>query len=424
MIKFLFKGIIRDKGRSLLPVIVVSIGVMITVMMQCWIEGIMGESVTLNANFTNGHEKIMTRAYAKESEQMPNDLAILGAGDLNKQLKQDFPGMDWVDRIRFGAMIDFPDSVGETRAQGPVIGWGIDLFSPGSKEIARFNIEKSVVAGHIPAKPAEALITSELAEKFGVKPGDVFTLFGTSMEGSMAFKNFTVAGTVKFGVAAIDRGAVIADITDIQDALLMTDAAGEVLGFFPDDRYHEEEAIAVAKKFNAGYESSTDEFAPKMLTFRDQEGMSDLLDLSSMVGTMMVVIFVLAMSIVLWNAGLLGGLRRFSEFGVRLALGEAKGHIYRSLIIEGLLVGFIGTVVGSALGLLLSYYLQVHGLDISGMMKSSTLMMPSVARAMITPPAFYIGIFPGMLSVLAGNALAGIRIYKRNTAQLFKELEV
>jgi putative ABC transport system permease protein len=424
MIRFLYKGIIRDKGRSLLPVIVVSIGVMITVMMKCWIEGIMGESVTLNANFTNGHEKIMTRAYAIDAEQMPNDLAILGVDGLNRQLKKDFPHMNWVDRIRFGAMIDFPDSVGETRAQGPVIGWGIDLFSPGTREIERFNIAKSIVVGHIPARPTEALITSELADKFGVKPGDTFTLFGTSMEGSMAFKNFTVAGTVKFGVTAIDRGAIIADITDIQDALLMNDAASEILGFFPDDRYHEEEAIAVAEKFNAGFESSTDEFAPKMLTFRDQAGMSDLLDLSNMVGTMMVVIFVLAMSIVLWNAGLLGGLRRFSEFGVRLALGEARGHIYRSLIMEGLLVGFIGTVAGTALGIAFSYLLQVQGLDISGMMKSSTMMFPSTARAMVTPPAFYIGLFPGILSVLAGNALAGIRIYKRKTAQLFKELEV
>lgn len=423
MIRFLFKGILHDRSRSLLPVIVVSIGVMVTVLMHCWINGIMGESVSMSANFNNGHVKVMTRAYAEESNQMPNDLAIMGVEDLSNELKKDNSGLNWVKRIRFGALVDFPDSVGETRAQGPVIGWAIDLFSPGTKEIGRFNIEKSIVSGKIPSRPSEALLTSELAEKFKIRPGDEFTLFGTTMDGSMAFKNFTVSGTVRFGASAIDRGGIILDISDAQAALMMNDAASEVLGYFDDGQYDDEKAKAIATAFNSKYASSDDEYAPVMVTLREQEGMSDMLDLVNVVGSMMIIVFVLAMSVVLWNAGLLGGLRRFGEFGVRLALGEDKNHIYKSLIYEGILIGFIGTVVGTAFGLFFSYLLQTRGLDISGFMKNSTLMMPSVARAMVTPAAYYIGIFPGLLSMVAGNALAGFRIYKRKTDQLFKELE-
>jgi putative ABC transport system permease protein len=424
MIRFLFKGILNDRSRSLLPVIVISIGVMVTVIMHCWINGIMGESVAMNANFNNGHVKVMTRAYAEESNQMPNDLSIIGVGDLVKELQHDNHGMDWVERIRFGALVDFPDSSGETRAQGPVIGWAIDLFSPGTKEIGRFNIEKSIVAGKTPSHPSEALLTSELADKFKIGPGDEFTLFGTTMDGSMAFKNFTVSGTVRFGASVIDRGAIIIDISDAQDALQMEDAAGEVLGYFNDSKYNDEKATAVAVAFNSKYAGSADEYAPMMVTLKQQEGMADLLGYVNIVGNFMIIVFVLAMSVVLWNAGLLGGLRRFSEFGLRLALGEDKNHIYKSLIYEGILIGFIGTMVGTASGLFFSYLLQTRGLDISGFMKNSTLMMPAVARAIITPAAFYVGIFPGILSMVMGNALAGIRIYKRKTAQLFKELEV
>jgi putative ABC transport system permease protein len=424
MTRFLLKGILHDKGRSLLPVIVVSIGVMVTVIMHCWINGIMGESVTMNANFNNGHLKVMTRAYAEESNQMPNDLAIIGVGDLLNQLKKETPEIEWVKRIRFGALVDFPDSVGETRAQGPVIGWAIDLFSYGTREIERFNIVKSIVSGRIPAQPSEALLTSELAEKFNIHPGDEFTLFGTTMDGAMAFKNFTVSGTVRFGASVIDRGAIILDISDAQDALQMNDAAGEVLGYFIDGQYNDEKATAIAAAFDAKYAASKDEYAPVMVTLKQQEGMADLMSYVDVVGNIMIIVFVLAMSVVLWNAGLLGGLRRFSEFGVRLALGEDKNHIYKSLIYEGIMIGFIGTVVGTAIGLVISYIMQTKGLDISGFMKNSTLMMPAVARAMITPAAFYIGIFPGILSMVMGNALAGVRIYKRKTAQLFKELEV
>jgi len=424
MIKFLFKGILKDRSRSLLPIIVVSLGVMFTVLLHCWITGIMGEAVVMNANFNNGHVKLMTRAYAEESDQMPNDLAILGVAELDSQLRSDNPDMEWVNRIRFGAIIDFPDSVGETRDQGPVVGWAMDLFSPESKEIERFNIPDAIQEGNIPIHPSEALISSELAQKFNVKLGDKFTLFGSTMDGSMAFKNFNVVGTVRFGAAAIDRGAIITDITDAQDAFHMQDAAGEILGFFPSGQYDDERATEMASAFNAKYEHSDDEFAPAMFTFSQQEGMADMLELTGLMRGVMIFVFVMAMSVVLWNAGLIGSLRRYNEFGVRLALGEMKGHIYKTLIYEGILVGAIGTVFGTILGLLLSYLIQVNGLDISGMMKSSSLMIPSVVRTTITPTAFYIGIIPGIFSMVLGNALAGIGIYKRQTARLFNELEV
>jgi putative ABC transport system permease protein len=130
------------------------------------------------------------------------------------------------------------------------------------------------------------------------------------------------------------------------------------------------------------------------------------------------------MSVVLWNTGLVGSLRRYNEFGVRLALGEQKSHIFKTLLYEAVLIGLIGTVIGTIIGLAASYYLQIVGLDISSIMKNSTLMMPPVARALVTPTAYYIGFIPGLVSVVLGNALAGLGIYKRKTAELFRELEV
>jgi len=424
MIKFLLKGILHDRSRSLLPVIVISIGVIITVLLYCWLNGIMGDALVMNTNFNTGHFKVMTRAYAKDADQMPNDLAILEATKLVDELKESNPGMDWVKRIRFGALIDFPDSVGETRAQGPVVGWAIDLLTASSKEKERFNIEKSIVNGRMPSKPSEALITSDFAEKFKIKPGDEFTLFGTTMDGSMALKNFSVSGTVRFGAAAIDRGAIIIDVSDAQLALSMTDAAGEILGYFNDGQYDNEKAVLVANAFNSKYALLKDEYAPVMKTMRDQEGMAQMMDYVNAIAGVMVFIFVLAMSVVLWNTGLIGSLRRYNEFGVRLALGEDKNHIYKTLIYEGILIGLIGTIIGTVIGLAVSYYLQNVGLNIGGMMKNSTLMMPSVVRAVVKPAAFYIGFIPGLVSMVLGNALAGIGIYKRKTAQLFKELEV
>jgi putative ABC transport system permease protein len=135
------------------------------------------------------------------------------------------------------------------------------------------------------------------------------------------------------------------------------------------------------------------------------------------------LIFVLSMALVLWNAGLLGSLRRYGEFGVRLAMGEAKDHVYITLIYEAIAIGISGTIIGTAFGLLFAWLLQTYGINISGMMEGASLMMPSTIRARITAESYYLGFIPGLLSTVAGTMLAGIGIYRRQTSQLFKELE-
>ncbi|MDX1286095.1 MAG: hypothetical protein R3182_13830, partial [Draconibacterium sp.] len=122
MIKFLFKGIIRDKSRSLLPIIIVSIGVLLTVFLSAYMNGVFGDMIDINAKFNTGHVKIMTRAYAENKDQVPNDLALMDVEQLLLNLEQDYPDMEWVKRIHFGGLIDVPDENGETRAQGPAAG--------------------------------------------------------------------------------------------------------------------------------------------------------------------------------------------------------------------------------------------------------------------------------------------------------------
>ena len=424
MIKFIFKGILRDKSRSLLPVIVVSLGVFLTVLMSGWIKGIFGDMIDMNANYTTGHVKIMTRAYAENENQLPNDLALMEVQQLMDRLHTDYPNMIWVKRIHFGGLLDVPDENGETRAQGPAVGRAVDLLSPDSRESERMNIAKSVVQGRMPQQQGEALISNEFAEKYGVRMGDEVSIFGSTMYGSMVVHTFKVSGTINFGLAILDRGAIIIDIRDAELALDMNDAAGEILGYFNDGLYDDERAESVKNSFNKKYSSAEDEFSPQMFKLRDAPGLGQYLDLGDSMGALMVFIFVFAMSIVLWNTGLLGGLRRYSEYGVRLALGEEKSHIFRTTLYEALLIGAIGSIIGTALGLAATFYLQEHGLDFSGVMSNVTMMMPSVYRARVTPELFYIGFLPGLLSMTMGNALAGFAICKRKTAQLFRELEV
>ena len=424
MIKFLLKGILRDRQRSLLPVIIVSMGVFLTVVLNCWITGILGDMIDMNAKFTTGHVKIMTNSYAQNEQQVPNDLALLDVESLIDNLEKDFPEMEWVKRIQFGGLIDVADNNGETRIQGTASGLGIDMLSSNSKEVDRLNIQKSIVRGNIPNKSGDILISEDFAQKLEIGPGDEITLFGSTMYGSMTFHNFLISGTVNFGISVMDKGSIIVDISDVQQALDMEDAAGAILGYSRDNIYDDESTTLLKDKFNAKYGNEDDPFAPMMLRLKDQNQLESMLEYMGSMTGILIFIFVFALSIVLWNTGLLGGLRRYSEFGVRLALGERKKHIFNTLILESILIGIIGSVLGTALGLFVSYYLQNTGLDVSQFTKNSSMMIANTYRAMVTPSAFYIGFIPGLFAMVLGNALSGIGIYKRSTAKLFKELEV
>ena len=421
MLKFLFKGLIRDRSRSLLPVIVVMMGVMITVLLQSYMTGALGDSIETTANFTTGHVKVMTRAYSKNMSQLPIDLAIMNVDTLKKSLQTRFPAIDWTERIQFGGMLDAPDQNGETRAQGNVAGIGIDLLRS-TREIDRMNLRSNLVSGKFPAVRGELLISDELFRKMKLKIGDEVTLISGSMYGEMSMYNFHISGTLKFGIPFLDRGTVIADITDVQTALNMENASGEILGFFKNQYYDNQTATTIAKAFNAG-EDANDEFAPVMHPLSEMNGMGYIVAYSENIQGIILLIFIIAMSIVLWNAGLIGGLRRYGEFGLRLAIGESKNEIYRTMIAEAFLIGVIGTIFGVILGLFLSWLLQKYGFNVGEMMKDSTILMPTVLRARITAASYYIGFIPGILSTVIGAMLAGIGIYKRQTANLFKELE-
>ena len=79
-----------------------------------------------------------------------------------------------------------------------------------------------------------------------------------------------------------------------------------------------------------------------------------------------------------------------------------------------------------ALPISLTYYVQEVGIDYSAAfenLNSSSLIMSTVFYTQVTPDLYYIGFIPGVLATVFGTMLAGRAIYKREMAQLFKELE-
>ena len=427
MIHFLTKGLLRDRSRSLFPVIIISITVTIVIFAIGFMKGSMNSVFLNTAVIISGHEKVVTRAYKEESQMLPNDLALLDVDQIIINLNKEYPDHFWSPRITFGGLLDIPDKNGETKDQGPVFALGVDLLNSNSRMSEIWELDKNLVNGRLPKTYDEILIGQKLANKLNITIGDTATYIGTTMHNAFTTYNFIVVGTFDLRKGQADSQMMLVDISGARKALDMENAASEIFGFTHSLFYNDDKAVDLRSSYNEIYSDTSDIFSPIMMALRDSSNqMGSMVDFVDAFLTIIGAIFLIIVMVVLWNMGLMNGLKRYGEIGLRLAMGESKGDVYRSMILEAIIIGLTGTMIGTALGLSLTYYVQENGIDYSEVvstMSTTSMVMPNMFYAHVTPDLYYIGFIPGVIATVLGTMLAGLAIYKREMSQLFKELE-
>ena len=91
MIKFLAKGLARDKTRSLFPTIIITITVAIVIFALGFMRGTLNSVFLDTAVIISGYEKVVTRAYKKEMQMLPLDLALMDIEKMISDLNRDHP---------------------------------------------------------------------------------------------------------------------------------------------------------------------------------------------------------------------------------------------------------------------------------------------------------------------------------------------
>jgi putative ABC transport system permease protein len=426
MINFLFKGLIRDRSRSFFPLLIITIIVAIIIFFSGFLNGIYNSLFFNTAMVNSGHVKVVTHAYHLEHQLLPNDLALLESKNIIDDLEKNYDDYIWTPRITFAGLLDVPDENGETLNQSPVFALGVDFLSDNSSQIDVWDINKKIVQGKLFADKNQALLSSKLAERLNVTTNDIVTFIGSTMDGAFSTYNFMVSGIFDLNIGPIDKDMMIVDITGAEFALDMDNAASEILGYKKDLFFNDKQTVLLRDQYNMRFSDTDDIYRPFMLALRDSNQMSTIVDFSNVIMFIIMALFLVVVTLVLWNMGIMNGLRRYGEIGMRLAIGETKGHVYKSMILESLMIGFLGSFFGTMIGLLITSYLENVGLDYSkaiDSLNSANFAMPNVFYPQVTSELFYIGFFPGILATVFGTMLAGHAIYKREMAQLFKELE-
>ena len=426
MINFLFKGLIRDRSRSFFPLLIITIIVAIIIFFSGFLNGIYNSLFFNTAMVNSGHVKVVTHAYHLEHQLLPNDLALLESKNIIDDLEKNYDDYIWTPRITFAGLLDVPDENGETLNQSPVFALGVDFLSDNSSQIDVWDINKKIVQGKLFADKNQALLSSKLAERLNVTTNDIVTFIGSTMDGAFSTYNFMVSGIFDLNIGPIDKDMMIVDIKGAEFALDMDNAASEILGYKKDLFFNDKQTVLLRDQYNMRFSDTDDIYRPFMLALRDSNQMSTIVDFSNVIMFIIMALFLVVVTLVLWNMGIMNGLRRYGEIGMRLAIGETKGHVYKSMILESLMIGFLGSFFGTIIGLAITSYLENVGLDYSkaiDSLNSANFAMPNVFYPQVTSELFYIGFFPGILATVFGTMLAGHAIYKREMAQLFKELE-
>ena len=426
MINFLFKGLIRDRSRSFFPLIIITSIVAIIIFFSGFLNGIYNSLFFNTALVNSGHIKVVTHAYNLEYQLLPNDLALLESDKLINDLEERYQDYMWTRRITFAGLLDVPDSNGETLMQSPVFGLGIDFLSNNSKQFKVWGIDDKITKGEIFSNKNEILLSERLAERLNVNPGNIVTFIGSTMDGAFSTYNFLVSGIFNLNLGPIDKDMMIVDIKGAEIALDMDNASSEILGYEKNLFFDDKETVFMRNEYNVQFSDTTDVYRPFMLALRDSNQMSTIVDFSNVIMFIIMALFLIVVTLVLWNMGIMNGLRRYGEIGMRLAIGETKSHVFKSMIAESLMIGFLGSLFGTMIGISITSYLEKVGLDYSkaiDSLNSSNFAMPNVFYPQVTSELFYIGFIPGILATVFGTMLAGRAIYSREMAQLFKELE-
>jgi putative ABC transport system permease protein len=431
MIRWLLKGIWRDKTRSLFPFLVITVGVTLLIYLLGFMEGVFAGMIDISAHLDTGHLRFVNKPFYDEEHLNPLDRALAGQKETLQWLQQNGDSrIEWSPRIRWGALMDVPDEMGETKSQTPVVGMAIDLLDKNSPERERLDLEKSVIAGVIPSHSKEMLVGYKLADALGLQLGDTVTLLGQNFDGGMATDNYLVSGFVKFGLASMDKKMALIDLADAQQTFYMEDMVTDFLGFLPMKVGYEKYDLLKKKiedQLTAFKQKPPKEWAsddnPIILSVLDQRNLRELAVKFELINNVMVGVFTFLMVLVLWNAGLLNGVHRYGEMGLLLALGETHKKLIGLMALEALMVGVLGSAAGCLVGGGVVYYLQEVGISTHGISETSGLMMSDTIRARVSLDAFVFAVIPGIAASVLGNLIANLAIYQRSEANLFRELE-
>jgi ABC-type lipoprotein release transport system permease subunit len=215
------------------------------------------------------------------------------------------------------------------------------------------------------------LIGKGLADAMGVKVGDRITLVGRSQHEQMRQRTMTVIGIFDLGLADIEKQTVYVSLGEAQ-SLYEVQSSTEVSIFL--ERLGQESAVIDGMK-------------PSLPGYEIESFQANYPDLASAINTkggvmnVFSVIIIAIAGVGILNLLLMAVYERTREIGVLGAMGFKPNQISLLFVLEGIMIGLVGVVVGIIFGLAINGYLMKVGLDFGNLTSAASYMALMQDRA-------------------------------------------
>ena len=352
-LRFLREG----RMQTLLIIVGVAAGVAVVAYISALIAGLQGSTLTK----TLGAQAHLTL------RALDDAVTPARAADATLALTETQPR---VQRLRsvanWQALVPLLEQLGPIAAVSPMVsGSGLALRGEAAQAIVLMGVEldrydrivslrSKVVSGSARLDPGEAILGRDLAADLGVRVGDRVTLQTTVGSRSVS-DAVRVTALVDLGVRDLNRRTVIVPLRGAQ-SLLGLPGGATVLDMTLKDVWS---ASALAAELRARYPykvESWQENNAQLVSALNAQSVS-----TALIRGVVMIVVVLGIASVL----VVSVVQKRREIGILRAMGATRGQVLRVFLLQGALVGAIGSALGIvlAVGLIWAFTHFVRGSD-------------------------------------------------------------
>jgi putative ABC transport system permease protein len=365
-----FRNVFRNPRRTAFTLFVIVFGAVAMILAGGFVASNFQGLREMTIRNGIGHLQIFTQKFIDGREDKPLELGIENPAAVQAWLAKQ-PHV-----VATSPEIEFVGLISNGEKSEAFLGRGID---PGKQEALGFNVnikEGKALSG----AESEVILGTGLAEALNVKPGDSLTLLGTTTNGALNAIDVTVAGTFATGIKEFDQRAIKVAVPTAQ-TLLDTKRVTKLIVKL-DSTANTPIAAAQLRK------SLPPELGMKtwreLATFYKQVVML-YSSIFLFLGIIIVILVVLSSS----NTMMMTVFERVQEIGTLMALGTRRRQIVAIFLLEGLVIGIFGGLLGWVAGFGMS-----KGINVAGI----TLPPPpsfdrGIALHINFVPQLYVGVF-------------------------------
>lgn len=383
LLKMAFRDLGRNKRRSILSALAVSMGAALLLLIASVLRGEMRGAIQNTIRLQSGHLQIRAASYDENKVSLQWKDLIANPDQVIQQVKALPQVVTATPRLFATGII----TLGQDSRGVQVI--GIDPASSASQIFRQGLIAGSFIT---PDDREGILVGKPLAEKFKINAGDQVNLLVNTSNGNVDQQLFTVRGIYTTNTSAYDEGTVFMPLAKAQTITGTENHASTIFVMLK----NQEQAGAVAAALQSpGY---------KILTWQKMNEL--IVQTEQFANAYMVIFYLIILGItatVVTNTLVMAVFERTREIGVLSAIGMKSRRIMAQFLTEAAMLATVGVIGGLILGGLVVAYFTKFGLpiDVGKMGLTGILMTDTIYSHLTVQDAVNLTIATYVITLLA-----------------------